>query len=89
MKLLNTKTIATLLVAGAMSIGTASAMTKVETTPLNSIVGVSSSNLNVRVADGVATLFGTVENGSEKALAKSYVEKMAGVDKVIDLVILN
>lgn len=89
MKLFNKTTLASLLVIGAMTAGTASAMTKVETTPLFGVVGITSANLTVRVQDGVATLSGVAENGSEAALAKRYVANMDGIEKVISQIIIN
>jgi len=54
-----------------------------------SIPGVSSTDLNVRIDNGVATIFGNVDSGVEEALAKNYVEDLDGVDKVIDLITHN
>lgn len=54
-----------------------------------SIPGVSSTDLNVRIDNGVATLYGKVDSGAEEALAKRYVAGLDGVDKVIDLVTHN
>ena len=90
MKLLNTKTIAALLITGAMSVGTASAMTLDSgTTQLNSIAGVSSANIRVNVKDGVATLFGNVDSGSEAALAANHVAMQDGISKVRNLISIN
>jgi len=89
MKLFKKTTVASLLVIGALTAGTASAMTKVETTPLLGVVGITSANLTVRVQDGVATLSGVVESRSEAALAKNHVANMDGIDKVISLVLIN
>lgn len=88
MKLLNKKSLTALALVGAFSFGNASAMTSI-TMPLTSVVGVSSSNLRVHVEDGIAHLFGTVENGSESALAQAHAEKLPGVDKVINRVLLD
>ncbi len=90
MKLLNTKTLTAVLVAGALSIGTASAMGLSQgTQALTSVVGVSSAAISVNVDDGVATLFGNAESGSEAALAASHVARLDGVDKVINLITYN
>lgn len=90
MKFINSKTIASLLVLGAMSIGTASAaIPEGRTVPLTGVIGVQSTDLTIRIKDGVATLFGDVETRGEAALAKSYVEKLEGVDKVRNLVVIN
>jgi osmotically-inducible protein OsmY len=73
-----------------MAAGTASAMGLSQgTQPLDSIVGVSSASLSVNVRDGVATVFGNVESGSEAALAKAYVSQMDGVERVINLITVN
>jgi len=70
-----------LLIASALvfaSVGTASA---------NIVIpGVSSTDLDVRIDNGVATLFGNVDSGVEEAMAKNYVAGLDGVDRVIDLV---
>jgi mevalonate kinase len=84
------KSIAALAIAGALSIGTASAMgLSSGTQPLDSIVGVSSASISVNLTDGVATLFGNVESGAESALAANHVEKIEGVDRVINLITHN
>jgi len=88
MKLSAKQSIAALALIGAMSVGTASAMTSA-TMPLTSVVGVGSSNLRVHVEDGIAHIFGIVENGSEAALAQAHVEKLPGVDKVINRILLD
>jgi len=88
MKLLNKKSIAALALLGAMTAGTASAMTTI-TMPLSSVVGVNSADLQIHVEDGVAKLFGTVESRTEAELAQSYVEKIDGVNKVFNQVIIN
>ena len=89
MKTLN-KIAATILVAGMMTAGTASAMGLSQgTQPLSSIIGVSSAAISVNVDDGVATLFGTADSGSEAALAAHHVSKLVGVDKVVNLITYN
>lgn len=88
MKLLNTKTIAALAIIGAMSIGPASAKDTANQY-IGSVVGVTSPNLHISVKDGVATLFGYVENGSEADLAEKHVAKLDGVDRVINRTLLN
>jgi len=88
MKLFNKKTLASSLVLAAMSIGTASAMTS-HTAPLTGAVGVSGAELNVRVEEGIATLFGNVDSHIEVQLAKNYLNSMQGIHKVIDQVTVN
>ncbi len=88
MKLFNKKSFAALAVLGALSIGTASAMSTTSM-PLTSIVGVSSASVQVRITDGVATLFGNVESGSEAAIAQAYVANLDNVDKVINQLLIN
>ena len=83
----NTKTIAALALAGALSIGTASAMgLDTGTKPLGSVVGVNGPSVSVNIEDGVATLFGNVESNIESHLAQSHVESIDGVDRVINLI---
>jgi hypothetical protein len=90
MKLLNAKTLAALALTGAMSIGTASAMGLNEgTQPLDSVVGVIGTSISVKVDDGVATLFGNADSFSEASLAESHVERIDGIDRVINLVTYN
>ena len=90
MKLLNTKTLTAVILAGMMTAGTASAMGLSQgTQPLTSIVGVSSAAISINVDGDVATLFGNVESGSEAALAASHVSKLDGIDKVINLITYN
>ena len=88
MKLLNKATFASLLIAGTMVAGSASALDSASA-PLTGIVGVSASDLSVRIDDGVATLFGTVENVSDKAAAQRHVAKIDGVEEVINLVLTS
>lgn len=89
MKLLNKATIAALLIAGTMTAGTASAMLTSSTAPLTGIVGVTASDISVRVDEGVATLFGTVESISDKAAAQRHVANLEGVDQVINLILTS
>ena len=90
MKYLNAKTLAALALTGAMSIGTASAMgLDSGTRSLGSVIGVSSPTLSYKVQDGVATLFGNAESGFEAELAEAHVEKISGVDHVINLITYN
>ena len=84
------KLAAAMVVAGIMTAGTTSAMGLSQgTQALLSIVGVSSSSISVNVDDGVATLFGSADSGSEAALAENHVAKLDGVDKVINLITYN
>lgn len=91
MKANNTvKLFTALALTGALSIGTASAMgLNIGTKPITSITGVSSTNISVRVDDGVATLFGSADSQSEVSLAKNHVKTIDGVDRVINLVTFN
>jgi osmotically-inducible protein OsmY len=90
MKLINSKSLTTLVLAGALSVGTASAMGLQQgTQALTSVVGVSSASIGVNVSDGTATLFGSAESGSEAALAEAHVAKLDGVEKVINLITFN
>lgn len=89
MKLLNTNSLASILVISALSIGTASAMTERHTTPLAGAIGISSVDLRVTIEDGTATIFGNVDSGSESGLVSQYVAGMDGVDKVINLISVN
>lgn len=89
MRLLNKTTVASLLLIGSMSIGTASAMTGSHTTHLATVIGVSSVDLRVTVEDGVATLFGNVDSGAELSQAKRYVASLDGIDKVINHITVN
>lgn len=84
------KLAAAMVVAGIMTAGTTSAMGLSQgTQALSSIVGVSSSSISVNVDDGVATLFGSADSGSDAALAENHVAKLDGVDKVINLITYN
>ena len=90
MKTLSTKTIAALAITGALSIGSASAMgLNAGTKPLDTIVGISSPSVYVKIDDGVATLFGNVESSFDSNLAENHVENIEGVDRVINLVTYN
>jgi len=80
-------TIATLTLAGALFAGSASAM--ITSGPVNGVVGISSASLNYTVDEGVATLYGDVDSGVESALAQAHVEKLQGVNKVINLISVN
>ena len=71
----------------ALFAGSASAM--VTSAPLSSVVGLSGVGVNYTIDDGVAMLFGHVDSGIEAALAQSHIEKMEGVDKVINLITVN
>ncbi len=84
------KLAAAMVVAGIRTAGTTSAMGLSQgTQALSSIVGVSSSSISVNVDDGVATLFGSADSGSDAALAENHVAKLDGVDKVINLITYN
>lgn len=84
------KLAAAMVVAGIMTAGNTSAMGLSQgTQALSSIVGVSSSSISVNVDDGVATLFGSADSGSDAALAENHVAKLDGVDKVINLITYN
>ena len=72
--------VASLVIAGAMFAGTAVAATS----DLSDLT--SSTNVNVTVKDGVATLFGSVDNGFEKRLVADAAAKIEGVDSVRNLV---
>ena len=88
MKLHNALT--AIALTGALSIGTASAMGLASgTKPLASVLGGSAPSVSVNIQDGVATLFGNVESNSEAQLAKTYVQNIYGVDRVIKLVTFN
>ena len=89
MKLFNKTTFASMLVIGALSVGTASAMTDRHTTPLTGALGTSSVDLRVTVEDGVAYLFGNVDSGIESGLVEQHVAGLDGVDKVINLISVN
>ena len=78
MKLFKTTALATVLVLG--SIGAASAVT------LDNLPGVTGPNINVKIDNGVATLFGQADSGSDKQIAERYVANIEGVNKVINLV---
>ncbi len=88
MKLLNKKTLAAFAVVSALSFGNAYAM-NTSSMAINSVVGVNSADLQVRITDGVATLFGNVESGSESAIAQAYVEQLDGVEKVFNQILVN
>jgi len=83
MNTLKNTLLAATLIAGTFAMGSASALT------LNSIPGVTGANLQVQVVDGVATIFGNVDSGIERHLARAYVEKLDNVEKVINLVTFN
>ena len=88
MKHLNDKTVTALLLTGAFSVGNVSAMgLDSGVRPLTSVNGVSSTDIRYKVDDGVATLFGTVDSNIESALAAAHVEKIEGVDRVINRII--
>lgn len=90
MKLLNIKTIAAVALTSALSMGTVSAAgldTGVQ--PLNSITGVTSTNIKYKVDNGVATLFGYVDSNAESSLAAAHVSNIDGVDRVINRIVRN
>jgi len=58
-------------------------------TTLASLLVIGAMTAGTRVQDGVATLSGVAENGSEAALAKRYVANMDGIEKVISQIIIN
>lgn len=89
MKLSKTSAFASLLLIGALSVGTASAMTDRHTTQLSGVVGISSVDLRVTVEDGVAYIFGNVDSGAESGLATQHVAGIEGVDKVVNLISVN
>lgn len=72
--------LATVVIAGALVAGSASAMTP------KTLTGVSSStNVNVTVKDGIATLFGTVDSSFERVQAANAAAKLDGVERVRNL----
>jgi osmotically-inducible protein OsmY len=90
MNLLNSRTVATNDVAGAMSIPcTGAAITLQTNTGLQSDIGASGVNLSITVKNGIATLFGTTESATEARLAENLVAQMNGVEQVINLVTFN
>lgn len=64
----------------AVSISTAYS----DTVQLNSIVGVGGVDLTASISDGIAILNGTVDSHVESEITASYVQRMEGVDKVIN-----
>lgn len=72
--------LASVVIASAMFAGNAAAAAP----SLDSFT--SSTNVNISVQDGVATLFGSVDNGFEKRLVEVAAAKMEGVDSVRNLV---
>lgn len=88
MKTLTIKTIAALALTGALSVGTASAMgLDSGVKSLNSVTGVSSTNIKYKVDNGVATLFGYVDSNTESALAVAHVGQIDGVERVINRIV--
>lgn len=74
------KTLKTLIAAAALAtltIGSASALTVDQAT--------SSANINVKVENGVATLFGHVESNFDRIQAADAAKRIEGVDKVRNL----
>lgn len=49
------------------------------------IPGLTSTNLDVLIKNGTATVYGYADSGIKRKMAVSYAEKLEGVDKVIDL----
>lgn len=82
MKLFKQTAIATTLIIGAFAMGSAQALTI-------SAPGVNAADLRVNVSNGVATIFGTVDSGSERDLAEKFVAESDGVKRVINLVTYN
>ncbi len=72
--------IATALIAGSLVAGSASAMTPVNIDGLS-----SSTNVNVSVKDGVATLFGSVDSQFERIQVANAAKKLEGVNQVRNL----
>ena len=75
MKMIKTLVAATVL--SAFAIGSASAITIDDVS--------SSTNVNVTVKNGVATLFGNVDSNFEKQQAAQAAAKIEGVDSVRNL----
>ena len=47
------------------------------------------TNLSITVKNGVATLFGNTESGTEASLAENLIIQMHGVNRVINLITYN
>ena len=71
--------LASIVIATAMFAGSASAITVDQVT--------SSANVRINVENGVATIFGTVDDHSEKVLLSQAAAKIDGVDSVRNLVL--
>ena len=50
---------------------------------------ITSGNVNVRVDDGIATLFGWVEDKTTEEAAKRAALSFDNVDRVVDLIVSN
>jgi len=75
------KLLSALAITGMLS-GSAIAMQSSNT--IFGVIGVGSTNLEYRLDNGTATLTGSTENHGESALVESHVQKMEGVDRVIN-----
>lgn len=90
MELLTKNKSLSLLAAGLLFSGSAMAILPATgTKPLNSIIGVTSSTLNVTIKDGTAYVSGTVDSGGEISLVLSHVSNMDGVDRVVNMVTVH
>jgi len=78
--------IATLFVTTAFA-GTATANVPVQNLQgtVQSVLG-GSGQVQVTLKDGVATLFGYVENGSDEHNVKQAAKNYPGVDRIVDLI---
>lgn len=81
------KTTIAALVLSASFAGTASAMAPVQSLQgtVQSVVG-SEGQVHVTLNDGVATLFGYLNNGSTEQNVKQAVKNYPGVEKIVDLI---
>jgi len=53
------------------------------------VVGASSQSVEYRLDSGTATLTGDVETLGESSIIEAYVKNLEGVDRVINLILVN
>ena len=82
MKLVNRDFFSATLLATAMLFTAGSASAFIAT----DVPGVTGGTANLRITNGVATLFGHLDSNFERELTESYVREKFDVDEVINLI---
>lgn len=87
MDILNAKLALALGISGALSVGTVSAsMPGLELESNNSIIALTSPDLNVTVYEGTAVLVGTASSAKEAQQAEDHFSSVDGIEHVINMI---